>query len=401
MGNVARYPWFRAAQNLLFWQATWFLYFQEALTPAQAILLYAVYDLSSTLVEVPSGAMSDRLGRRVTLIASALALVAGSVLLALGGAFWVFALGQALLGAGMAFTSGTDSAFLYESLAETGETERIEAEELRAWRFSFAALLVAAPLGGAAALWSLPLPFWLSALSSAVALGLALSFTEPQRIRSSGEVQLSQLGALGQALRDRVLLWLFALAVLMYGFSHLPFIFGQPFILEALEPLGLAADAPLVSGGITAVMMAVSLLASLAAPGLRARIGLGPMLVLAFAMQVALVAVLALSASALAILALALRMVPDAFSRPFLLAAIQPRLKGEARATYLSIQALVGRLIFAASLWVASFGTGGVDRMSQPEISAILGVYAGVGLACLLALGVTVRVMRGAAPKQR
>ena len=57
--NVSLYSWFRFFRELIFWQAIWFLYFQNALTPAEAILLYAVYDVSTTLLEVPSGWFSD------------------------------------------------------------------------------------------------------------------------------------------------------------------------------------------------------------------------------------------------------------------------------------------------------------------------------------------------------
>ena len=93
----------------------------------------------------------------------------------------------------------------------------------------------------------------------------------------------------------------------------------------------------------------------------------------------------------LAILALALRMVPDAFSRPFMLAHIQPRLSGEGRATYLSIQSLAGRLLFAASLYLAAGGAAGADAMPHSEIAAILWVYAGIGITCLIALAATAR----------
>ena len=85
--NVALYPWFKFFQNLIFWQAVWFLYFQNTLSAAEAIALYAVYDIATTCLEVPSGYMSDRLGRRRTLIMASLAAILGSALLAIGGAF--------------------------------------------------------------------------------------------------------------------------------------------------------------------------------------------------------------------------------------------------------------------------------------------------------------------------
>ena len=53
--NIAIYPWFRFCQNLIFWQAVWFLYFQAELSATEAILLYAIYDVGTTALEVPSG----------------------------------------------------------------------------------------------------------------------------------------------------------------------------------------------------------------------------------------------------------------------------------------------------------------------------------------------------------
>lgn len=138
-------------------------------------------------------------------------------------------------------------------------------------------------------------------------------------------------------------------------------------------------------------MMAVSLLASLAAPRLRKAFGLAAVLLFAFGLQIALISTLALTGSLLAILALTLRMVPDAFSRPFLLAHIQPRLEGEGRATYLSIQSLVGRLAFAASLYLAAGGASGADAMPHNEIAMILGLYAAIGGVALIVLALTAR----------
>jgi MFS family permease len=65
--NTQLYRWSRFLRSLIFWQAVWFLYFQNVLSATAAILLYAVYDVAATLLEVPSGYMSDQLGRKKTL----------------------------------------------------------------------------------------------------------------------------------------------------------------------------------------------------------------------------------------------------------------------------------------------------------------------------------------------
>ncbi len=382
--NVALYPWFKFFQNLVFWQATWFLFFQSELSAAHAILIYVFYDIATTVFEVPSGYLSDRVGRRFTLILSACAGLVAAVMQWFGGDFWVFALAQVALGAHIAFASGTDSSFLYEALAEDGREDEVEAQELRAWRFNFAALAVSAVAGGAMALLDLRLPFAATASALAVTLLVVLRFSEPMH-RQQKETA-PRLQVLRTAATQPVLLWLLVLSVLMYGFSHIPFVFGQPFILAALEGTGLAAEAPLVSGGVTALMMAISILTSWVAPNLRARMGLTGILLLAFGLQVVLVAGLAVTGSVFAIGLLLMRMVPDSFSRPFILARIQPLLSDEVRATYLSIRSLLARVAFAGSLYLASINASAVGEMAYAEIQSILAVYALFGCIAFVGL---------------
>lgn len=391
--NIALYPWFQFGRNLVFWQAVWFLFFQSRLSAAEAILLYAVYDIGTTALEVPSGYMSDRIGRRFTLIASGVASLLGAALLTFGDGFAVFAIAQICLGAATAFNSGTDSALLFESLAAERRQDEIEAQELRAWRFAFTALALSAISGGAMAFYDETLPFALSAVAAAGVLAVTLAFHEPAHHSASAPQgsELMRLATLGPALTQPVLLWLFLLSVLMYGFSHIPFVFGQPFILEALQNAGLAAEAPIVSGATSAVMMVLSVGASLVALRLRRRIGLTAILLLAFAMQVALVGVLALTNSIYAIALLFFRMVPNAFSQPFILARTQPMLRDDTRATYLSLRSFCSRLLFAASLYGASLFAPAGAQMAYGDLQQVLGWYVAAGALALLLLALWAR----------
>ena len=391
--NLILYPWFKFLQNLLFWQAVWFLFFQNTLSAADAILLYAVYDIATTVLEVPSGYMSDRLGRRATLIASSVAGFLGMVVFATGETFVAFVLGQTLLGASIAFVSGTDSAFLYESLVAEGREDEVEAQELRAWRFTFSGLACSAVIGGLMALWSFEMAFAASAIAFGASVIVIWRCIEPPHVGEglSTITDWTRIRNLWAALTKPVLIWLFALSTLMYGFSHIPFVFGQPFILAALDQVGLAGEAPLVSGGVTAIMMLISVGTSMMAPRLRKTLGLPVLLCTAFAMQIFLAAVLAVTNSVIAISFLLLRMVPDSLSRPFILARIQPELSDDSRATYLSVRSLAGRILFAASLWAASLSTSEVRQMSHSEISTVLTWYVAAGLFCLIGLALFAR----------
>jgi MFS family permease len=384
--NIRLYPWFKFFQSLMFWQAIWFLFFQSELSAAQAIMIYVFADIAATVFEVPSGYFSDRVGRRVTLILAVIAGFAAALMQAFGTEFWVFAVAQVGIGLHFAFVSGTDSSFLYESLAKEGREDEVEEHELRAWRYSFVALAISAVLGGAMALWGLRVPYFATAASFAVLLVVVVLFVEPSDRTARKPEQMHWAEALGRALKAPVLLWLFVLSALMYVFSHVPFVFGQPYIFAALDGLGLSANAPLVSGAVTAIMMLLSVLTSWMAPGIRARIGLSGILLLAFAMQIALVAGLAFTSSVMAIALLLMRMVPDSFSRPFILARIQPLLPDDVRATYLSLQSLAAKLLFAVSLYVAAGSASDVGEMANAEIQSILRVYGGVGLVAFVAL---------------
>lgn len=392
--NVALYPWFKFFQNLVFWQAIWFLFFQKELSGAEAILLYAIYDVGTTAMEVPSGYMSDRLGRRRTLIASAIAASAGAALIAFGDGFVTFACAQVLLGAGAAFASGTDNAFLYESLAADGREAETEEHETRSWQFSLIGLAVSAITGGLMAQWGYGLAFAAGAAAQMACFFVALRFCEPPhegaRLETAGPV--FQIRLFQSAMRMPVLVWLFSLSVLMYGFSHIPFVFGQPFISEALRTIGLQSEAPLVSGSVSAMMMLVSAVATLFAIRLRKRFGLAPLLILAFGIQVGLIVTLAVTNSIFAIAVLFLRMVPNSLSRPFIIARMQPLLSDAGRATFLSVQSFAGRLLFAGSLLLASAQVSDRAGMAYGDIRMTLGWYAGVGIVCLLVLLLTVRI---------
>lgn len=388
--TIALLPWLQFFHALLFWQAVWFLYFQVELSGAEAIILYSVYDISTTVLELPSGYFSDRFGRRGTLMLSALCNLCGCLTLAVGGNFAMFAFGQALIGGGAAFKSGTDTSLLYEALEATGRADEIEAQELRVWRLSLAGFALSAIAGGAMSLWNATLPFYATAVSFAAAYALAYAMTEAPKGEGSTLPLRSQMAELRSAMLNPVLAWLFVLTVLMYAYSHLPFVFGQPFILTTLKDLGLASEAPLVSGAVTSLMMLLSVAASLVAIKLRKLLGLPVLLLCAFGLQIALVSALATSTSVLVIGVLLLRIVPDSLAYPFILARIHPLLESGTRATYLSIKSLGGKVFFAATLVLAATSAQDAGLLPANDLQRILGWYALGGIACLAALALIV-----------
>jgi MFS family permease len=335
-----------AAQNALFWQPVFVLWFSAHLAPQQVLRLEALYFAAVVILEVPSGWASDQLGRRPLLIASSLAWGAGAAAVATGDP-WGLAIGQLLLAAGMAFGSGTDSALHADTLIALGREDELEAREANARAYAFGGLALAGAIGGVAGSWSLALPYALSALSGASASALALAFVEPPKHTSTNRPPT-------RPLRDPVLRWILMYSVLLMVLVHVPYELLQPW----LALLWGEGPAPIVAGALVGASMAAGSVAARMAPTLHAKLGTVGALAVAACMQLVLIAAMGAVVHPALVPFLALRSLSFGLADPVLSALIHPRLDSTVRATWLSAQSLAGRLAFALTLAALSMFLG-------------------------------------------
>ena len=92
------------------------------------------FALVMILCDVPSGYLADRWGRKRTMILGAFIMAFAYALLAMATGFWSALLAQGAIGVGIAFVSGANSAFLYDTLLSRGR----EAEYRKREGFRFA-----------------------------------------------------------------------------------------------------------------------------------------------------------------------------------------------------------------------------------------------------------------------
>ena len=83
-------------------------------------LLSFIYSLVVIVTEVPTGIVSDRLGRRRTMMAGAVVMVAACTTFYFGRSFGAFALASSLAALSMTLCSGADSAYLFDLLHDHG-----------------------------------------------------------------------------------------------------------------------------------------------------------------------------------------------------------------------------------------------------------------------------------------
>lgn len=125
--NVRLFMAFRILFNIRFYYPVFMVMFLKyGITLEQFGLLNAVWAVVIVLLEVPSGALADILGRKALLVAAAIMMTVEMLLLAVVpiGSSWVFPallLNRILSGAAEAFASGADEALAFDSLKAVGK----------------------------------------------------------------------------------------------------------------------------------------------------------------------------------------------------------------------------------------------------------------------------------------
>ncbi len=355
--NLRLYALYAPLSNALFWAPIFFVYLTERFPVEAALSLHAFYYGVVVVSEVPSGYLSDRVGRVLTMrIAAALGVGAYLLFLLGGDELLAFFAAQALLGLHFSFRSGTEASFHYDTLDALHRGEEFAAKAARVQRDRYLAAGLAALVGGAAAVFDLRAAYLLSALGVLTMLGLTLAMAEPPHTRKEGENEapnsfLQQLRACAAYLRQPFLLWLFAYVVLQTILAHLPYEFYQPYVAVVLgESLDELARTPLVTGVVSAAIGFAGAFAAAQTMRLRGVFGVVGLLLALTALQAALIGAMALWIHAAVIVAICFRSVQPAVGNVVVDAAVAPRVEHRLRATFLSMQSLAGRLAYSAVL---------------------------------------------------
>ncbi len=116
------------------------LFFQDnGLSMKEVLILQSIFSIAIVLFEIPSGYFSDVMGRKNTIIIGLILGFLGHMTYVVSYNFWGFLIAELVLGLGSSFISGTDSAIIYDTLAQINKKEeykRIEGKMLAFGNFS-------------------------------------------------------------------------------------------------------------------------------------------------------------------------------------------------------------------------------------------------------------------------
>jgi MFS family permease len=165
----------------------------------------AVFTLAMTLFEIPTGAVADSRGRRVSLIWSSIFLFIGTLgYLAAGtwgGGVPAFAAASMVLGLGFTFFSGAAEAWAVDELAAVGDEESITSLFANAATAASVTMLGGTVLGGFLGSVDYRVPYLMRAALFLVMLGLSLFAMPEKGWRPDGET-LSAITRIRRTARD-------------------------------------------------------------------------------------------------------------------------------------------------------------------------------------------------------
>jgi len=197
------------------------LFRREGLSIGSISVLLACATVPVLLLELPSGALADRYGRRTLLIAGLVLKAAGFALWALGD-FSAYAAGFVLWGVQEALCSGAQEALLYDALRDRGEQAEYGRIAGYARASSFVATALAFAVGGALAELSPGLTLAATVGSTLIAAAIATLLPEPPQETDGASTSVVNLikdavAACGQRVELRRLVLFGALMGATYG----------------------------------------------------------------------------------------------------------------------------------------------------------------------------------------
>ena len=157
------------------------LYFQKVSGSfGLGMSVFSIAMLSTALFEVPTGVLSDRIGRKMTIVFGSMSYLLAYVFYAIGGSYLMLVFGALMAGLGRAFYSGNNDALLYDTLREYKKEDKLDHYLGKISSSEHLALAISALFGGVVAHFSFSLAMWLSTLPQIVNVIVSFGFYEPK-----------------------------------------------------------------------------------------------------------------------------------------------------------------------------------------------------------------------------
>ena len=168
-----------AMKNSWFWLGIWIFYYLRFTNYAGIGLIETILIITLTLMEIPTGAIADLLGKKKTLILAFLFELIGGLMMAMAPNFSVLAGSVFVMCIGGALYSGTLEALVYDSLKQEGNQKKYDRVISKINSIGLLTPAICGAVGGFLYLIEPKLPFYANAAGYGIGLFLSFWLTEP------------------------------------------------------------------------------------------------------------------------------------------------------------------------------------------------------------------------------
>lgn len=152
----------------------------KGMTIQMVVYTEIIFAITIVLLEVPTGIIADKWGRKHMIVLSAFMGCCEFLILVFATEFWHFALVVFLAAIGSSASSGAENALLYDSLLSAGKERSFEKHVGRLNSLDIVSTIIAALCGSLlASRFGYTFNYWISFVSMLVCLGLTLTLVEP------------------------------------------------------------------------------------------------------------------------------------------------------------------------------------------------------------------------------
>lgn len=187
--------------------------------------------LSSAIFEVPTGILSDKVGRKYTIVLGSWSRLLAYIFYAIGFSYWFLLVGAIFEGLSRSFYSGNNDALLYDTLATEGKLPEYEEFQGKVNSTEQLAMGISAGLSGLVAVFSFHYLLWISVAAQISLLVISYLIIEPKYVKKlSSNVFAHIKEATSLFINNKKLRLLSIAYVIGYSTSELSWQFTSAFV---------------------------------------------------------------------------------------------------------------------------------------------------------------------------
>ena len=228
--NVPKFYMYSFFGLLNFFGPIYILFFQNfGLSLTQIFLFLSVYSITVIILDVPTGIISDYIGRKKTLALAAFFIILEPATIALGTEYWHFIVAYIFLGIGSSLASGTDQSIMYDSLIEMKKKKDYKKTFGTFLMFGQIALITGALAGGYMFVMNPRLPYIMTALAFFIAFIIVASMKEPKRKKPSKKLHKHILSSINTLRENHDLLHVTIFSISIHIIIVMSWFLVQPY----------------------------------------------------------------------------------------------------------------------------------------------------------------------------